>query len=106
MKLYYTVRELSTSATELWALRSLGGEVLVLMLILISRLLMMHIHHTCASITMHDIMLCSLGRKLAASSRRLLSALTKESAAPFTRHQLIRVSSIQPLPHDHLLITS
>ena len=29
VKLYYTVRELSTSATELWALRSLGGEVIV-----------------------------------------------------------------------------
>ena len=29
MKLYYTVRELSTSAPEIWALRSLGGEVLV-----------------------------------------------------------------------------
>ena len=29
VKLYYTVRELSTSAVELWALRSLGGEVIV-----------------------------------------------------------------------------
>ena len=29
VKLYYTVRELSTSAAEFWALRSLGGEVLV-----------------------------------------------------------------------------
>ena len=29
VKLYYTVRELSTSAVEFWALRSLGGEVLV-----------------------------------------------------------------------------
>ena len=29
MKLYYTVRELSTSAVEFWALRALGGEVLV-----------------------------------------------------------------------------
>ena len=29
VKLYYTVRELSTSAPEIWALRSLGGEVLV-----------------------------------------------------------------------------
>ena len=29
VKLYYTVRELSTSAPEIWALRSLGGEVVV-----------------------------------------------------------------------------
>ena len=29
MKLYYTVRELSASAAELWALRALRGEVIV-----------------------------------------------------------------------------
>ena len=29
MKLYYTVRELSTYATELWALRALRGEVVI-----------------------------------------------------------------------------
>ena len=29
VKLYYTVRELSTSATEFWALRALSGEVIV-----------------------------------------------------------------------------
>ena len=29
VKLYYTVRELSTSATEFWALRALNGEVVV-----------------------------------------------------------------------------
>lgn len=29
VKLYYTVRELSTSAVELWALRALRGEVVI-----------------------------------------------------------------------------